>query len=157
MIEEYHYSTPAQAVAAILRQAHRDTGFVQRLFDYNGDLDSLFRQMKSKLTYTDDPDGVELVQRPRTLLTKLNELGGKGYGDCDDFTTLAVSAAMAFNIPCSIVLAGRSPKNPVHVYAMMYDRNYDRWRRFDLTAPGMDLSNKYKYEQYIKVVPESYF
>ncbi len=151
MIKEFHYSTPDQAVAGIIDRAILDIDFVKRIFPFNGDLDALFAEVKKKLIYTSDPDDVELIQRPRTLLTRLNELGPPGSGDCDDFSALAVSLAYAYDIPCIIVLAGRTQRSPVHVYTMFYDRNVDRWRKFDLTAPSMDKSNPYKFEQYIEV------
>jgi len=144
MIREYYYKTADQAVMAIAAQAQKDINFIRRRFPFRGDLNQAFKMLKKQLTYTEDPAQVELIQRPRTLLSKLNELGGPGYGDCDDFTTLAISYALAHNIPAFIVLAGNGPQ-PGHVYAVLYDENEERWRKFDLTAPVIDVTNKYNH------------
>lgn len=150
MIREFNYKTPDQAVAAIIHQAEKDKNWIRPLVD-GSNIDSMFQSLKSKVNYTDDPRGVELIQRPRTLFSRLNELGAPGNGDCDDFTTAAVCAAMAYNYPVRVVLAGRSIKNPVHVYAEIYDESLKHWRKFDLTAPDVDTVRKYPYLERIEI------
>jgi len=151
MISEFNYTNPDQAVAAIILQAEKDRQWMRRVVQY-APVPEMFTELKGLLTYADDPNGIELIQRPRTLLSNLNELGAPGRGDCDDFTTLAVSAAMAYNIPARIVLAGRSKKTPVHVYAQLYDNFSSKWYDFDLTAPEVDTIKYYPYKQIIDVI-----
>lgn len=151
MISEYNYNNPDQAVAAIILQAEKDAKWMRRVVAL-APIPEMFTELRSMVTYADDPNGVELIQRPRTLLSRLNELGAPGRGDCDDFTTLAISAAMAYNIPARIVLAGRVNSTPVHVFAQLYDYSTDRWYDFDLTAPDVDTVKNYAYKQYIDVV-----
>lgn len=151
MIRELSYKTVDQAIQGIVYQASLDQNLIKQRFPFNGDLGQSFNVLKKKLIYTDDPVNIELIQRPRTLLSRLNELGAPGRGDCDDFTTLAVSYALGHDIPVKIAIAGNSRVNPSHVYAVMYDELNNRWRKFDLTAPGIDLVNQYRYHKYIDV------
>lgn len=151
MIREYNYKTPDQAVAAIIVQAEKDINWISRFINGNS-IEEMFEDLKKYCIYHDDPINIELIQRPRTLFSNLNELGKPGRGDCDDFTTAALCAAMAYNYPARVVLAGRNATNPVHVYLEVYDQEEKRWIPFDLTAPELGEVKYYPYKTRVDVV-----
>lgn len=106
-----------------------------------------FNYLKLRTRYKKDPKGRELFQTLPTLLEN-NWHGITGHGDCDCFTiaALAVLIANGFN-DCGIVLVGRNPLVPVHIYAYV---DIDGKREyFDLTNKVYNYERFYPYKQHI--------
>lgn len=99
------------------------------------------------MTYLHDPPGVELIMTVQTMM-KDNPHGIPGAGDCDDFTVFAIAAALYFNFPVKMVLAGNRRNNPTHVYAVI---NFEGWHIYDLTAPVIDTVKNYTFTNEIPV------
>ena len=106
-----------------------------------------FKYLRSITTYKKDPKGVELFQTLPTLINK-NYHGVSGAGDCDCFTIAAIATLLANGYTnCGIVLVGRSPLVPVHIYAYV---DIDGKRRyFDLTNKKFDYERHYPFRQEI--------
>lgn len=107
----------------------------------------VFDWLKLRTTYKHDPKNIELFQTLETLLQN-NFHGVPGAGDCDCFTIAALGLLIAngFN-NCGIVLAGRSPLYPVHIWAYC---DYEGKRyNLDLTNKYFDQTRHYPYTQYI--------
>lgn len=106
-----------------------------------------FKYLRKKVTYKRDPKGVELFQTMPTLFEN-NFHGITGAGDCDCFTIAALATLIANGFTnCGIVLVGRNPLTPVHIYAYVdYNgkRNY-----FDLTNRTYDYERSYPFRQEI--------
>jgi len=109
--------------------------------------EQMFNNLKTMITYKNDPEGVELLQSVPTLLTS-NYWGRSGYGDCDCFSILALSMFCVHHWDKKrIVLAGRSKLAPSHIWVMV---NYKgKWYDFDLTQPYFNTRRKYKFIQYL--------
>ena len=113
------------------------------------DPESLFKNLKTMITYKNDPPGIELLQTVQTLFLN-NYHGIPGAGDCDCFSILFLSMCVAHGWnQQEIVLAGRSKLAPVHIWTRV---NYNgSWFDCDLTQPYFNTVRKYKYKQYLKV------
>jgi transglutaminase-like putative cysteine protease len=84
----------------------------------------------------------------QTLLdASKNPHGIPGAGDCDDFSVFALAAAMYFNLPANLILAGNKRQSPTHVYVEIY---LDGWHTYDLTAPSLDMTKKYTFTNSIQ-------
>ena len=106
-----------------------------------------FKYLRKLVTYKKDPQGVELFQTLPTLIEN-NFHGITGAGDCDCFTIAALATLIANGFTdCGIVLVGRSPLNPVHIYAYV-DVNGKR-EYFDLTNRTYNYERPYPYRQEI--------
>lgn len=114
----------------------------------DNDTEYLFELLKSKVVFINDPPRTELLMTAQTF-AKNNFWGIKYAGDCDDFVIFATSLAIAANIPCRIVLAGRKKGEAVHIYNEMQARGH--WRAFDLTESFFGSERSYKYKQIIKL------
>jgi len=109
--------------------------------------EAVFNWLKLRTTYKHDPKNIELFQTLETLLDN-NFHGVPGAGDCDCFTIAALGLLIANGMDnCGIVLAGRSPLYPVHIWAYC---DY-KGKRFnlDLTNRYFDQTRPYPYLQYI--------
>jgi hypothetical protein len=109
-------------------------------------LPELFSFCKSKYTFQDDPNGVELFQTVPTLLEE-NEHGPPGHGDCDDATIFVLTLLLLSGYDCGIVLAGRSKYNASHIYA--YADEKGRRYYLDLTNPKFNQTRPYPFFQEI--------
>lgn len=108
---------------------------------------AIWSYLKARTTYKNDPKGVELFQTLPTLLEN-NWHGITGAGDCDCFTIALLSTLLANGFTdCGIVLAGRSPLYPVHIWAYVIDKG--RFINMDLTCKVMDKTRHYPYTQRI--------
>lgn len=113
------------------------------------DPESLFKNLKQMITYKNDPPGIELLQTVQTLFNN-NYHGIPGAGDCDCFSILFLSMAVAHGWnEQEIVLAGRSKLAPVHIWTRV--KYNGTWFDCDLTQPYFNTRRKYKYTQYLKV------
>lgn len=110
----------------------------------------IFDFLKRRITYKKDPRGVELFQTVETLLDN-NFHGITGAGDCDCFTIAALSTLLANGFTDSgIVLAGRNPLVPVHIWAYTYVDG--QLYNLDLTNPHFNTTREYKWQQKIPYV-----
>lgn len=110
----------------------------------------LFDWFNDRVNYKNDPKNIELLQCLPTLLTENNFHGRKGAGDCDCFTIGEITLMIAQNWDdINVVLAGRSLKCPVHIYAEI--KWNGRWYTMDLTNKKFDKERFYKYTQRIPV------
>lgn len=102
--------------------------------------EQIFNYLKLRTKYKKDPKGRELFQTLPTLLEN-NWHGITGHGDCDCFTIAALAVLLANGFKdCGIVLVGRNPLVPVHIYAYV---DYKGKREY------LDLTNRvYNYERF---------
>jgi hypothetical protein len=70
-------------------------------------LDVLWLWARTNVRYTDDPEGVELLQHPERMLRQIRE-HGYVLGDCDDRTMLLASMFVAVGQRVAIVAVGRA-------------------------------------------------
>jgi len=107
--------------------------------------EAIFRWLKSRVIYCNDPDGVELLQSMPTLLSYNNRHGVPGCGDCDCFTISALACLIAkgYGDSVGIYLVGRSKQAPVHIYAAIFHKP------FDLTNNNLGQERGYPYKQYL--------
>jgi len=111
----------------------------------------VFHYLKGKTKYRHDPHRKELFQTLPSLMED-NYHGEPGRGDCDCFTIAALSSMLANGIyDTGIVLAGRNPKNAVHIYAYADDQDGKR-KYLDLTNSQFDYERYYPYKQHIPLV-----
>jgi hypothetical protein len=114
---------------------------VQKVWDY----------LKARTIYKNDPQGKELFQKIQTLLTSDNYHGIVGAGDCDCFSIAALSTLIANGFTnCGIVLAGRNPLVPVHIWVYVIDNG--KKYNFDLTCKKLDKIRPYPFTQSIPYV-----
>lgn len=119
---------------------------------YIRDPEALFYYLKSKITYQNDPRGIEYIPTVATLFDKKN-----GYGDCDCFTVLALASLFQnCGIRANIVLVGYNPYLAKHIYTNF--RKGGKLITFDLTNPYYNFERasgpkgkKYRYYQDVKV------
>lgn len=121
-------------------EALRNSGV--RPHDHRGEAVALFRFVRDRIRFVNDPVGIETLRGPRATL----ELGG---GDCDDKATLLASLLGAVGIPSSfrVVAADRAtPHAFSHVYVVAHvagkdlplDPTYPR------TPPGWQLPHPFR-------------
>ena len=111
--------------------------------------EKVFNWLKIRTTYKHDPKNIELFQTLPTLLED-NYHGQTGKGDCDCFTISALTLLLANGFHNSgIVLVGRNPFNPVHIYAYTIDEN-NKKIYLDLTNKMFNYERNYPYKQHIK-------
>ena len=78
--------------------------------------EQLFNNLKTMVTYKNDPPGVELLQSVPTLFEQ-NYWGMRGAGDCDCFSILVLTCCLVHGWnDQEIILAGRSRLAPVHIW-----------------------------------------
>jgi len=101
------------------------------------DPEELFTWLKKRVTYKNDPKGIELLQTLPTLLCD-NWHNIPGAGDCDCFTISTITLMIAQGWKdIKIILVGRNKNAPVHIYTVIY------WKG---SRKVLDLTNK-KYNQ----------
>jgi len=106
----------------------------------------LFNLLRMHTIYKKDTPGIEQLQTMQTLLGKNNIHGIPGAGDCDCFTIMVSACCKVMNLKTEIVLAGRSKKDPVHIYNIVDNEP------FDLTCTFYGMKRFYPYEQLIPIV-----
>lgn len=111
--------------------------------------EQMFNQLKSMVTYRNDPPGVELLQSVETLF-KNNYWGIPGAGDCDCFSILVLTACICNGWNDQrIILAGRSKLAPVHIWTEV--KYNGKWYSMDLTQPYVNSTREYKFTQKLYV------
>lgn len=110
--------------------------------------EQLFYWLKNRVTYENDPKGNELIQTLPTLLDN-NWHGRTGYGDCDCFTTAALTLLVANGFKnLYVVLVGRNRFTPVHIYCGLIENGV--FKVLDLTNRRFDVERPYPYRQHLK-------
>lgn len=104
----------------------------------------LYRYLKDRTTYKNDPRGVELLQRADTLLNG-DYWGTPGAGDCDCFTICALAFCNYEGWPMWIKLAGRDKAGPVHIWSGVKFNGQDI--ALDLTEKQIGQERTYPYVQ----------
>ena len=136
MILKKKYVSLNETLSAMRLQIAEGIPFAKEWAPALSNPNDLFLWLKPQLIYKNDPPGIELLQTLPTLI-KDNYYGVAGMGDCDCFCIAALTTAFVQNWPRStqyyIVLAGRNPKNAVHIWVEIeYNgKNYI----IDLTNP----------------------
>jgi hypothetical protein len=104
-----------------------------------------FNAIKKRVTYKNDPQGVEYIQTVQTI-----ERNG-GLCDCDCMTVYGLTALTYLDIkPLYVVLVGNNKYNPSHIYIEVWDNELKKIVPFDLTNPVYNLARNYKYKQRLK-------
>jgi transglutaminase-like putative cysteine protease len=101
---------------------------IQRLDqkDWESEITTLFHFVRDSIRYMRDVRGVETVQTPVATLSR-------GYGDCDDKSTLLASLLESVGHPTRFVAIGRGPNSFSHVY--VETRIGTRWIGLEPTEP----------------------
>jgi hypothetical protein len=148
LISQQPYQTLDHALKHGLRvQVSESIGYVLDTFPPLSSPEAVFNFLKQRTRYKKDPKGRELFQTVETLLND-NWHGITGAGDCDCFTIAALATLLANGFTDSgIVLAGRNPITPVHIWAYtdIDGRRYD----LDLTNRTYNTTRFYRYTQHI--------
>lgn len=111
------------------------------------DPETLYYWLKERTKYKLDPKGNELI---RSLPTLLKGYKGKpGEGDCDCFTTAALTLLVANGFDnLYVILTGRNRFTPRHIYCGLIDKN-GVFRILDLTNRLYDTERPYPFKQHL--------
>lgn len=134
------YRQTIKEIFRLSRQYHTDL-----LYFKEKDLISMspkeFFDWLQSVEYIADPDGIEVVQRPKILF---DNIGTNRPFDCDDRTVLSLSyfillnkQRLIFNRPMyetKVCVIGRASK-PHHVHIEYKLENETEWKAFDPTYP----------------------
>lgn len=146
MAKMYPHKGLKDVLRQIKSQALKDVSWIQDQIPYDT-LPEIFLFLKSVTRYKKDPKRIELIHRPKSLFYK-NYHGVSGAGDCDCFTALSVCTLLAKGYKpnsIQIVLVGREPDAPRHIYARVNGIT------FDLTNSMLGIERKYPYRQFIPI------
>lgn len=115
---------PSQRIRNTANQIFRERGIPAR--QWVREIGALHEFVRDRIRYVKDPVGLELVQDPATTLDK-------GYGDCDDKTTLLGALLMATGHPAraTAVAMGGGPFS--HVLTETYSG--ERWVPLETIIP----------------------
>jgi len=145
---EYEYISLEDVLMKIGVQAKKGIKYCkENIPSYYSTPAMLFYYLQKITVYQDDPEDTELIQDAKNLFEN-NYWGVPGMGDCDCFTVLGISALITRGFKLDdldIVLAGRKPDEPVHIYLKV------KGKIFDLTEPVFNSARNYKYLQTINV------
>lgn len=110
--------------------AIRDTtaGLVQSRHqkDFAGEVKLIHAFVRDTIRYIRDVNGVEVLQSPPETLKR-------GYGDCDDKSTLLATMLESIGHPTRFVAVGKSPNSFSHVY--VESRIGPKWIPLETTEP----------------------
>ena len=84
--------------------------------DYKAEAQRIFDLVKQHVRYVRDPNGLELVQDPRSVFFR------DGSGDCDEHCSTIMAAAIALGFDAAARTVGADANRPdefSHVYAML--------------------------------------
>jgi hypothetical protein len=104
----------------------------------------LFYRLKSELSFTHDPEGLEYIQGANALLQSLQ-------GDCDCFTCLMVSIMIVAKLPFYILLYGNDRTQPTHIAISIYCPIQKQFVNFDLTTNKFNAERLYKFKQPVPI------
>lgn len=129
----------------IVEQALAGVPYCRDTFPHFDNPAEMYYYFNRRVTFHDDPQGIELIQSPYTLFED-NFFGIPGAGDCDCFVTLLLSACWANGWPyINILLYGRTKQRPSHI--SMCVEIGDRLYYMDLTEKKFDVERPYPYRQ----------
>lgn len=107
----------------------------------------LFYFLRHRVTYENDPKGIEYIQTMQTLMNN------GGYGDCDCFSVTALASLYICRFqPMYVELASNNKFCPTHIYTSVYDPVKKKICPFDLTNPIYNYERPYKYHQRLLVI-----
>ena len=110
--------------------------------------EEIFYWLKERTKYQLDPKGNELIRMLPTLLKGYK--GEPGRGDCDCFTTAALTLLVANGFTdLYVILVGRNRFTPVHIYCGLVD-DKGSFRILDLTNRLYDTERPYPYIQHLR-------
>lgn len=110
--------------------------------------EELFYWLKERTRYKLDPKRNELIRELPTLLAGYK--GKPGEGDCDCFTTAALTLLVANGFRnLYVILTGRNRFTPVHIYCGLIDKD-GVFRILDLTNRLYDTERPYPYKQHLE-------
>lgn len=112
--------------------------------------EQLYRWLKNRTVYKNDPPGVELLQTMPTLING-DYWGTPGAGDCDCFSITTLACCQVLGWPTWLKLAGRSKDAPVHIWTGVRFQGEDI--AMDLTEKLIGRERPYKYVQKINFSP----
>jgi hypothetical protein len=148
-VSKMRYKDLNHALRLLRGQVMEGVPYAQENLPEFQDPEKLYNYLKLRTRYKNDPKGVELFQTLPTLLDN-NFHGLTGAGDCDCFTIAALSVLLANGFTnCGIVLAGRNPFTPAHIYAYVIDEKGEK-KYLDLTNKVYDYERFYPYKQEIQ-------
>lgn len=143
------YTTINDVLYWLVEQAKTGVPYCREHFPKFQDPQELYEYMRGRVTYHDDPPGVELIQSPGTLFED-NYFGKPGHGDCDCFVTLLLSCCWSCGFKENyILLYGRSKSHPSHI-SMMTVFNGKEYI-MDLTEKKFNHERHYPFVQEIPV------
>lgn len=133
----------------LVEQAKTGIPYCREAFPEFRDPAEMYQYFNGRVTYHNDPPGVELIQSPGTMFEN-NYFGISGAGDCDCFVTLLLSACWANGWgETYICLYGNSKKFPSHISMMII---FDgRPYYMDLTEKKFDVERDYTNKQELPV------
>lgn len=80
--------------------------------------------VKKFVKYVRDPQGIEMLTDPITMIDKLKR--DEAYGDCDDMSLLiaALLLSLGHSPRFAIVKYDKNAKSYQHIYVVTYEKNY---------------------------------
>lgn len=143
------YTNINEVLYWLVDQAITGVPYCEEAFPEFKDPAEMYYYFRDRVTYHNDPPGVELIQSPGTMFEN-NYFGIPGAGDCDCFVTLLLSACWANGWDkCYILLYGRSRKHPSHISMCIEHDNRSYY--MDLTEKKFDVERDYPLRQKLPV------
>lgn len=105
-----------------------------------------FYERVRNIPYREDPDGMELVQRPALTLASRG-LGG----DCDDKMICMGAYFYQLGIEYRFVAAKRNPNGPLH-HTWIQAYIEEKWQDFDCTYAWNDATQRIGHWHHITVI-----
>ncbi len=149
MIADYKYKDINQVMRGIRQQIIDSVEWCYNNVPVFDNPMELYNYFLPRITFVEDPKGVELLQTAQTLFEN-NYHGIPGAGDCDCFTILGTASFIAQGWGgIDIDLAGRNKWNAVHIYnEIKFDGEY---YVFDLTEKRFNKERYYPYKQILPI------
>jgi hypothetical protein len=116
MVYRERYTSPFRTVQLIERQAsaHENVNFANKYFGNLNNGFEIYKAVKPKVIFKNDPPNLETVQGITTLFDESKNIHGiSGAGDCDCFTSILASIAKANKLPYTYILQGN--EKPTHI------------------------------------------
>lgn len=96
--------------------------------NYLGEIKTMHAFVRDKIRYIRDIHGIETIHTPEYTLQR-------GYGDCDDKSTLLASLLESIGHPTRFVAVGKAPGKFSHVYVETLVGNKRGWFPLETTEP----------------------
>jgi len=143
------YTNIDEVLHWVIEQAKAGIPYCEEKFPPFADPAQMYYYFRDRVTFHNDPPGIELIQSPGTMFED-NYFGIPGAGDCDCFVTLLLSACWANGWDrTAILLYGRSNRHPSHIsMCVIYDGEP---YYMDLTEKKFNVERNYPYRQKLPV------